>query len=77
MLAHAKPLTPQTTDSRSLQILLQQQQQLAQQQMQQMQGMQGMFLFQPGGQNNIQASAAYLQVQVQKRLTLKPDQQCV
>ena len=58
-------MPPQTTDSRSLQILLQQQQQLAQQQMQQMQGMQGMFLFQPGGQSNSQASAAYLQAQVQ------------
>ena len=67
----AQPLPPQTTDSRSLQILLQQQQQLVQQQMQQMQGM---FLFQPGGQSNSKASAAFLQAQVKKILILKPDQ---
>ena len=65
-----QPLPPQTTDSRSLQILLQQQQ-LVQQQMQQMQGMQGMFLFQAGGQSNIQASAAYLRHRYRQYSNLK------
>ena len=54
-------------DSKSLQILLQQQQQLVQQQMQQMQGM---FLFQPQDQSNSQVSAAYLQAKVQKNMNI-------